>query len=969
MKRIIISLFHILMVTTLFAQDVEKQVWVDSILQSMTLEEKIGQVFTIRAFSKNDASHIQKVKNQIKKYKVGGACFFQGSPSKQVRLVNEYQGLSKIPLLVSIDGEWGLGMRFPKEAISFPKQLTIGAINNHQLIYLMGKEIGRQCKLTGINLNFAPDVDVNNNADNPVINVRSFGEDRHNVAAKAYAYMKGLQDAGIMACAKHFPGHGDTGTDSHFELPVIPHNRQRLDSIELFPFKMMIKQGISSIMVAHLQVPALDNRPNRPTTVSERVSTDLLRKEMGFDGLIFTDGMEMKAITKHFPPGEADVAAFVAGNDIILLPENLEKGIAQFKTAIADGTITMERLEASVKRILKAKYDLGLHLSKGKVSTNNIKYEVNHPQASVIKSQIYQHAITLVNNTQETLPIRKLSNVKFGSISLGSDRITSFQKRMDSYADVEHFKISKGANPSTYDRLLKQLEYHDVVMVSVHDMSKYSSKNFGLDDAQINFIHQLAGRTKIVLTLFGSPYSLKHFDNIPCTIVAYEEDELAQEAAAQAIFGANDITGRLPVSANNNFKAGHGIIVPSLNRLGFALPEAVGLNSDTLKRIQTIVDEMMGEGAAPGCQVLVAKNNKIVYHRAFGYHTYDKKNKVQLNDIYDVASVTKIMASTLSTMHLQDQQKFNLNDPIAKYIPEEDTTSKASIIYEDMLSHVAGLAGWIPFYANTLDVEKTKTPSKRYYRKSPDKNFNIMVTPDLYLRSDYRDTIWRKIFSSSLRDNNNYRYSDLAFYIMNRTIKNISGYEVDGYAEMNFYKPLGLRKTLFNPYRFFDRSTIPPSEHDTYWRNEIVQGTVHDMGAAMLGGVSGHAGLFSNSMELSILMQMLLNGGYYGGNQYLHPSTISYYTKRHWRSSRRGIGFDMKELDPDRTQNMSEKASKNTFGHLGFTGTAVFADPDHDLIYVFLSNRTYPSMNNNKFGKGDYRPKVQTVIYNALMTE
>lgn len=969
MKRAIIFLFQFSIVLSLVSQDEEKKNWVDSMLQSMTLDEKIGQVFTIRAFSKNDGSHIQKVKDQIRKYKVGGACFFQGSPIKQANLVNQYQDLSKIPLLVSIDGEWGLGMRFPKEAISFPKQLTIGAINNHQLIYLMGKEVGRQCRTIGVNLNFAPDVDVNNNAENPVINVRSFGEDRYNVASKAYAYMKGLQESGVMACAKHFPGHGDTGTDSHFDLPVIPHDRKRLDSIELFPFKMMIKQGISSIMVAHLQVPALDNRPNRPTTVSEKVSTDLLRNEMGFEGLIFTDGMEMKAITKHFPPGEADVAAFLAGNDIILLPENLEKGIARFKSSVKNGIIQMDRLESSVKRILGAKYDLGLHLSKGKVQTANIKYEVNHPNAKVIKSKIYQSAITLVNNTQETLPLKKLSNVKFGSISLGSNKTTPYQKRMESYADVEHFNISKDAAQSVYDQRLAQLQYHDIVMISVHDMSRYSSRNFGLDDRQIKFIHDLAGRTKVILTLFGSPYSLKFFNDIPCVMIAYEEDDLAQEAAAQAIFGANDITGRLPVSANSKFAVGHGIILPSLNRLGFALPESVGLRSDTLERIEKIVNKMIGEGAAPGCQILIAKNNKIVYHRAFGYHTYDKKKKVGIDDIYDVASVTKIMASTISTMHLQDQQKFNLSEPIAKYIPEEDTTSKAGIIYEDMLSHVAGLAGWIPFYANTLDEEKDKAPSDQYYRNRPDKNFDIMVTPSLYLRSDYRDTIWRKIFSSSLRENNNYRYSDLAFYIMNRTVKNISGYEVDGYADMNFYKPLGLRKTLFNPFRFFDRSTIPPSEHDRYWRNEVVQGTVHDMGAAMLGGVSGHAGLFSNSMELSILMQMLLNGGYYGGRQYLYPSTISYYTKRHWRSSRRGIGFDMKELDPDRTQNMSEKASKNTFGHLGFTGTAVFADPDHDLIYVFLSNRTFPSMNNNKLGKGDYRPKVQTVIYNAMIIE
>jgi len=443
---------------------------------------------------------------------------------------------------------------------------------------------------------------------------------------------------------------------------------------------------------------------------------------------------------------------------------------------------------------------------------------------------------------------------------------------------------------------------------------------------------------------------------------------LAQEAAAQALFGANDITGKLPVSASEKFRVNDGINLPSLNRLGFAIPEAVGLNSDTLNLIKDIARELIEAEAAPGCQVLVAKDNKIVFHEAFGYHTYDKKIAVRPNDIYDVASVTKVLASTISIMHLQDQGAFDLTDPIAKFVPQEDTTNKASLIYEDMLAHVSGLAGWIPFYSNTLDKEKKTVPSTEYYRRAAEPGFDIMVTPNLFLRTDYRDSIWRRVFSSSLRDNNNYRYSDLAFYILNKTIENISGYQVDGYAEMNFYNPMGLRRTLFNPYRVFSKEMIPPSEHDEYWRNEIIQGTVHDMGAAMLGGVSGHAGLFSNSHEVAILMQMLLNDGYYGGRQYLNPNSIRYYTQRHWRSSRRGIGFDMKELDPDRNLNMSEKASRHTFGHTGFTGIATYADPDHDLIYVFLSNRTFPTMNNNKLGKEDYRPKIQTLIYDALMT-
>lgn len=967
-KFLLIGLFFCLSISVK-AQETSKTDWVDSIMVSMSIDEKIGQLYMIRAFSKGDPVEIKNVKRQIEKYHVGGICFFQGHPQKQAQLAKDYQSLSKWPLMVGIDGEWGLGMRFPKDAVSFPKQLTIGAINDHQLIYRMGKEIGRQCQLSGINVNFAPDVDINNNPKNPVINYRSFGEDRFDVSAKAYAYMKGLEDADVMACAKHFPGHGDTDVDSHHDLPIINHNRDRLDSIELFPFKMLIRQGVPSVMVAHLSVPALDAEANRPTSLSKKVINDLLREELGFDGLVFTDGMEMKGVTDHYGPEKVDIEAIKAGNDIILLPENIDESIRALRDAITDGDITMERLDASVRRILSAKYDLSLHEMRTLASPNQVATALNSKESKVIKAKMYERAMTLTKNDQKILPIKDLASQSYGSISLGSNQMNAFQQRLLYYTDVNNTYLPKDAPKKEYDFKLQQLSNNDVVFVTLQDMSRYASRGYGVTQDQIAFINTLAQKTKVLLTIFGSPYSLKYFEDIPNVMMAYEEDEMAQDAAAQAVMGAIDITGKLPVTASSLYKVGKGIKIPSLNRLGFAMPEAVGLNSDTLLNMDKIIDELIAKKAAPGCQVLVAKNNKVVYHKAYGHHTYDKKTPVTKWDIYDLASVTKVLASTVSAMHLEDQGKFDLKKPIRTYIAEEDTTNKADILYEDILSHVGGLASWIPFYTATLEGEKKKKPSKEYYRTTPNDTFGIVVTPHLFLRNDYPDTIWRKIFSSKLRDNNNYRYSDLAFYIMNRTVKNISGYEVDGYAEMNFYRPLGLRRTMFSPYRILNDRDIVPSEHDQYWRGEVVDGTVHDMGAAMLGGVSGHAGLFSNALEVGVLMQMVLNGGHYGGNQYLQPNTVNYYTQRHWRSTRRGVGWDMKELNPDKTINMSEKASRRTFGHLGFTGTATFADPDHDLVFVFLSNRTYPTMRNNKLGKEDYRPKLQSVLYDAMMTE
>ena len=943
--------------------------WTKEVLSQMTIEEKVGQLFMIRAFSKDDPEHIKYVKSQIENYHVGGICFFQGDPLRQTQLVTDYQQLSKHPLLIAIDGEWGLGMRFPDQAISFPRQITIGAIRDNQLVYRMGQEIGRQCKLLGINVNFAPDVDINNNPDNPVINMRSFGEDRDNVTAKAYSYMRGMQDVDVMSCLKHFPGHGDTDVDSHKDLPIIPHTRARLDSIELYPFKQLVTQGATSVMVAHLNVPALDARENRPTTLSGPTIVDVLRNELGFDGIVYTDAMEMKGVTKHFEPGMADLEAFLAGNDVILLPEDIAQGYKRVLDAVNNGTISMERLDKSVYRILRTKEILDLPGKSSWTNATNIYQEINSDEAVNIKAEIYEQALTLANNSADVLPIRDLKKHGYASIALGDNQPNVFQERLESYVDIDHHSISKDGTSTEYQNALEKLSGYDRVIVSSHDMSWYSRNNYGLNDEQIKFINDLSGRTEVIFVMFGTPYALKWFENVPTVLVAYEDNELTHEAAAQALFGVTAISGRLPVTASEKYPVGQGYNIPSLQRIGYSTPERVGMESDTLSKIAALVDEMIREKAAPGCQVLVAKNNRVVYHKSFGHHTYSKQRPVQNNDVYDLASVTKVMATTLSLMHLDDKDLFDVDAPIKKYIPEQEKSNKADIKYADILAHRGGLISWIPFYKNTLTDVGAKRPSDEYYGKEKTEPFPHFVTPGLYLRADYQDSIYHQIFESDLRETRDYRYSDLAFYISNRTVENLTSHQVDIYAKENFYDRLGLRTTTFNPLEKFDKNRIPPTEQDNYFRMTKIHGTVHDMGAAMLGGVSGHAGLFSNSRDLAILMQMLLNKGYYGGYNFLKPTTVEQYTRRHWASSRRGLGFDLKELNPDKTENMSEYASRNSFGHLGFTGTAAFADPDNDIIYIFLSNRTYPSMRNNKLGKNNYRPKIQSLIYKSLIPE
>ncbi len=944
-----------------------EDVWVDAKFDAMTEEEQIGQLLMIRAYSNKGPEHTASIEKHITTHHVGGLCFFQGTPERQAELTNRFQALSpKVPLMIAIDAEWGLGMRFKEDGFSFPKQLTLGAIQDNRLLYEMGQEIGRQCHRIGVHVNFAPVADVNNNPENPVINTRSFGEDRYNVAAKCYMYMKGLQDAHVMACAKHFPGHGDTDVDSHYDLPVISHAQQRLDSIELFPFKVLAEHNVQSMMVAHLHVPILDNRTNRPTTLSRATITNLLKKEMGFEGLIFTDGLGMKGVTKHHQPGEVEAEALVAGNDVLLLPEDVPAAVNTIKKYLAEGKLDRKQFEKSVKKVLTSKFQLGLTRFEP-LKISNMRAELNSSKALVLKRRLIANALTLVRNKDELLPFRQIDKLKMASLSLGAIHKTDFQKTLSMYTGMEHYYTGKELSPDKIKRTVKKLSEMDVVIIGLHDMSSYARDNFGLSVSQRTLIEKLQEKTKVVLVVFGNPYSLKYFDKIDWVLQAYESNEHAQDLAAQALFGAFSIQGRLPVTASKRSRFGDGQTTNSLFRLGYAPPASVGLNAAKLEDIDDLVEEAIKIKATPGAVVLVAKDGKVVFHKAYGHHTYSRRIPVERNDIYDLASITKIAATTISTMKLYDQGRINIYQPLSDYLPELKATNKAGLSIYDIMAHRAGLRPWIPFFEQTVTKSKRNPrPSQKFYRKTAAGEFNTQVTNRLFMLDAFRDSIWQQIRQSELRANREYKYSDLGFYMLGDMVGRISGVPIERYAQEQFYQPLGLVTATYNPNKKFPNSRIVPSEEDKYFRRQRIQGYVHDMGAAMLGGVSGHAGLFSNANDLAVIMQMLLNDGYYGGKQYLSPETVRLFTTRHSSDTRRGIGFDMKELSARRNQNMSQLASASTFGHLGFTGTCTWADSENDIIFVFLSNRTYPSMHNNKLGARDYRPRIQEIVYEAM---
>jgi beta-glucosidase-like glycosyl hydrolase/CubicO group peptidase (beta-lactamase class C family) len=941
--------------------------WVEKQFNAMSPNERIAQLMMIRAHSNLGPDHIAKVENLIKDYQVGGLCFFQGTPEKEVELTNRYQALTKhVPLMIAMDAEWGVGMRFKEKTINFPRALMLGAIQDNRLLYDMGREVARQGNRLGIHINFAPVVDVNNNSENPVINTRSFGEDRYNVAVKGYMYMKGMQDHGMIACAKHFPGHGDTNVDSHYDLPVINHDRRRLDSIEMFPFRVLAQHGIGSMMVAHLKVPSIDNTPNQPTSLSPNTVTNILRNEIGFDGLIFTDGLGMQGVAKHYKPGEVEVKSLQAGNDILLLPQDVPAALKAINRSIAAGELDLADINRRVKKVLRSKYQLELTAFQP-LEVASATDDINQGQAYALKRKLIRNALTMVRNKDDLVPIKHLDKTKIASLSIGATKRTKFQQTLDNYAKFTHHNIGKEISGSKSKQLIVELKSFDIVIVGLHDMSQFASKDFGISSSTKKFLEALNKETKVILTVFGNPYALKYFDYVDYLLEAYNEDEDTEDLAAQAIFGAFGMSGRLPVTASSKSRFNDGVNTLQNFRLGYGVPEEVGMNSKILAKIDDIAKEAVNSRATPGCVVLVAKDGQVVFHKAYGHHTYKKLQRTKTSDIFDLASITKIAASTISVMKLHDEGNLSVFEATDNYLPPLRGTNKMGILLQDMMAHRARLTAWIPFYKQTIThSRRNPRPMTKFYSSRAKTNFTIPVTDRLFMKEDFVSEIKNQIYTSDLRSKPGYKYSDLAFYMIGDMVHFKAGMPLDEFAEKTFYNKLGLSTAGFKPWLHYSLSKVVPTEEDRYFRRQRVHGYVHDMGAAMLGGVSGHAGLFANANDLAIIMQMILNGGRYGGEAFFSESTVKTFTKRHPECTRRGLGFDMKELDPERSQNVCEEASDNTFGHLGFTGTCTWVDPDQGLVYVFLSNRTYPSMNNYKLSKNDYRPRIQQVIYEAL---
>ncbi|MFN0031667.1 MAG: glycoside hydrolase family 3 N-terminal domain-containing protein [Flavobacteriales bacterium] len=1002
--RIIPYTLSILMLLALTGQHLQAQQpcfrksptpWADSVFSRLTQDQKIGQLFMAAAWS--DPTHTDynptQISNLIRDYHIGGLIFMQGSPGRQAQLTNRFQQQSDIPLMLAMDAEWGLGMRLDS-TIAYPRQLTLGATGNDSLIYSFGTEMARQLKRMGVHVSFSPVVDINNNPRNPVISNRSFGENTHQVTEQSLMYMKGLQDHGVLACAKHFPGHGDTDTDSHKALPTIEHDYLRLDSVELFPYHKLIAEGLGSVMTAHLYVPALDSTMQVCSTISEKVINGLLRDTMQFDGLVFTDAMNMQGIAKYHKEGNAEVLAIKAGVDILLFTQDIPQAIGKIKAAIDSGFITQHEIDMHCYRVLQAKEWAGAHL-RSKTELNNLYEDLNNPAAQNLHTEIVERSLTLARNNKDLLPLNNIYGKRIAIVCVGEVEPNMFESTLSHYMQADVFYMEKNPEFKKSMWWRDTLSTYDRVIAGLMNTSNKASKNFGVSNESARILNSAAQQTDVVLTLFANPYSLdvlKDLSNIESLVVAYQDEPKTHRAAAELITGVVSAGGMLPVSANDAHPFHTGICTKPMDKLRWETTDEFAATTTTsqtpgspagdyeedmmadkaqaqakkinaaFSRIDAIAQSGIAQGAYPGCRVLVAVDGVVAYDKAFGTHSYGKSEKVELNTVYDLASITKVASSTLACMRLADQDLLDVNLTLGDYldIPADNAYNK--VVIKNMLSHCAGFTPWIPFYSATIADGQLDAA---IYTTKPDSTHTMQVCDQLYILDSYRDSIFQKIISTPLSTDRSYKYSDLGYYFIQRIVEKQTGQTLDQFMLQNFYTPMGLGTIGYQPLQRMDAENIAPTENDKSFRNEHLRGHVHDQGAAMMGGVAGHAGLFSNAQDLAAIMQMLLDSGHYAGRQYISAETIALFNTRHFSGNRRGLGFDKPSLSPGHGSTCRQ-ASATSFGHTGFTGTMCWADPAQGIVYIFLSNRVCPDAENKKLQDLDIRTSIQEEIYKAI---
>ncbi len=957
--------------------------WADSVYATLSQRQRVAQLMCCKVVPTQGVNSSAAITRLVKTEGVGGLLFSEGNIEQFVSLADQAQAEATVPVLMTVDGEWGVSMRVA-DTPRFPKNIALGAIKNKRLIYDYGMEVGRQCRLLGIQADFAPDADVNSNPANPVIGSRSFGEDPVRVAEATVAYSLGMEDAGVQAVAKHFPGHGDTGTDSHKALTRVDHSRQRLADIDLVPFRSFVDAGCSGVMTGHIIVPAIDPSET-PASLSKVLTTDLLRKDCGFEGLIYTDALGMKGAVD--PKGRNNcVAALLAGADVLLCPENVHSSINAVMAALADGSVPAATVEDRCKRILRYKYYLGLDDYKP-LGTNYaaIARELNSPEALALLKKLASAAITVTRNEGNILPLGKLADRTFSVVSIGAGKGNEFASTCSRYARTENFFTSGEAFSASS---VAKIEKGDVVIAAI----------FSDNAAARQALAQLTSGSKPVVGVFMiSPFRIRKFgeplQKLAAMVFAYDDIPAVRESAAEALFGGIAVEGRLPVNIAGVAPMGAGIDLPK-TRLGFTSPVAEGLKASLTDSIDALVLEGLKTNAYPGCQVLVARRGNIIYDKSFGKITCTPEAKaVTPLTVYDLASVSKATGTLPGIMKAYDQKLISLDDRLGDIIPEITDSAKREITVRELLYHETGM----PASMNMFDLMFDEMTYKgRLITSKPDKMHTIKIQRNAYgnksarMRSDIvsrtrsdrfpveaskgiftgpatYDTVMSRIYNIPLRKNKSYNYSCLNFALLMDIEQRRTGRPHQEYVQETIFGPLGAYRTGYRPAERLDKSEIAPTEFDSFLRRQKVHGYVHDELANFSGGVQGNAGLFANADDLAKICQMWLNGGTYGDVQVLSPATVELFTTAKSPTCRRGLGFDKPDTVNPAYSPTCDEASPEVFGHLGFTGTVFWVDPKEELIFIFLTNRVDPTRDNAAFNKLSIRPRLFSYVYQSLV--
>lgn len=942
--------------------------WVDSVMNSMTIEQKIGQLIMVTTYPSQGENNKEQMRKWISDYHVGGILFLKSSPHELASHANYYQSIAKTPLYIALDAENGLSFRLDS-VVRYPHAMGLGSLTNDTLIYYMGREIGQQCRMLGINLNFAPVADVNANPNNPVINYRSFGENPQRVAQKSWQLAKGMQDEGILVTAKHFPGHGDTAFDSHHTLPTIARNYQLLDSVDFRPFKTCIDSGITGIMTAHINMSGID-KSGLPATLSEKIMTAVLKDSLGFEGLVFSDGMNMKGITKHYTEGEAAVKALQAGVDVIEFVINPDVVIVEVKKALANGELSIASIDEKCRKVLLSKKWLKLDQYQT-TDLSNIQQKINSPNYQLTARRLYEQTISVVQNNKAIIPLQRLDTLRIATLSIGKVEITPFQQRLQQYMEMDHFVLPINASNEEITKMLSVFKNYNLVIAGIHGTRLTAAQNYGTTELHRKVVQQIGQHSNAIIALFGNPYTLEQLQGIEqakCVLVTYGENFWSMDYAAQLIFGALDNSSTLPVSINKNYIEGSGEPIKKNDRLKYTIPEEEGFNSEKLKSsIDSFANMGIKQRIFPGCQVLIAKNGKVIFHESYGFHTYDSITLLQNDHLYDWASITKITGPLPLLMKLINEKKIDLDKPFSDYWPAFMGTDKELITLRETLAHQAGFRSWIPFHLDVL--KENQRHKKKYVREKPSAKFDVRISSNLYLHSDFKQKMLDDITASELLKQRKYVYSDLGFIIFPELIGQLTNSDYETLHRNTFLLPLGATTVHYNPYLFYRKNEFVPTESDVVFRKELLQGFVHDETAALLGGVSGNAGLFGTTNDLAKIMQFYLQKGKYGDICLFEPEIFDQFNKVQYpkNQNRRALGFDKPYIDNQK--NLLKNAypapavSPESFGHTGFSGTFAWSDPKNKLTVLIMTNRIHPTRENPRMAQLNFRPSLQQAIY------